>query len=189
MRLDRSILFLAIAAVCASAASAQGFVGAGIGQSKAHLDCSGTLSCDKSDTAFKVFGGYMFTPNFGLEGVYYNQGKAKVTGTDATLGLVTGEFKGDGLGLYALAVLPVDKASFFAKLGLVSTQIKLDATSSVFGGAGTSERHASGGWGLGAGYDFDKAWSGRVEFERVRVKFMDEKFDVDLVTLSAIYRF
>lgn len=187
-RLTR-ITFLAASLGFTGLACAQGYIGASIGQSNAKIDCSGTTSCDKTDTAFKVFGGYMFTPNWGLEGAYYNQGKATLTATDPTLGTVTGQFKGDGVGLYGLGVLPFDNASVFAKLGVVSANVKLDATSSVFGGAGQSERHTQGAWGVGAGYEFSKAWASRVEYERVRVKFMDEKVNVDLVTLGVIYRF
>ncbi len=50
------------------AAQAQGYFGAGIGESR--LD-------DRSDTAVKVFGGYQFNPNFAIEGGYHDLGKAR----------------------------------------------------------------------------------------------------------------
>jgi OOP family OmpA-OmpF porin len=170
-------------------AAAQGYLGLGGGQSNIRLDCTGTTSCDRTDTAFKLFAGYQFTANWGVEGTYFDQGKATVTATDLELGEVAGAFKGYGFGLYAVGVLPFDKASIFAKLGAVSTRVKLEASSSIFGTAGASERHTRPAWGLGAGYEFSDAWSARLEYERVRVKFMDEKVKASLVTVSAVYRF
>lgn len=187
----RLTTFLLVAAGMASAgaASAQGYMGLGVGQSRVGVDCSGTTSCDKTDPAFKLFAGAMFTPSWGLEGAYYDQGRVRLTASDPTLGTVTGEFNGDGIGLFGVAVLPLDKASVFAKLGVVSARVKLDAASSVFGAAGASERHTQAAWGLGAGYALSRFWGGRLEYERLRLKFMDEKVNAGLWTLSATYRF
>lgn len=170
-------------------AFAQAYLGGSVGQSRADLDCTGADTCDKSDTAFKLYGGYMFSPNFGAEGVYFNQGKAKITGTDPTAGNVSIEYKGDGFGLYVLGVVPFDKFSVFGKVGVVSAKITGDATSSVLGNASESERHTNAGWGIGAGYEFAKNLGARLEFERLRVEFQGTKNDVDLLTLGLVYRF
>lgn len=175
--------------VTAGTACAQGYVGAGLGQSRARIDCSGTLSCDKTDTSFKIFGGYLFSPYWGVEGAYYNQGQARLTAADAEAGLVSARFKGDGVGVYALGVMPLERWSAFAKIGAVSANVKLDASSSVFGGAGRSERHTNFGWGLGGSYAFDRAWAARLEYEEVRVKFLGERNTVGLWSLGAVYRF
>jgi OOP family OmpA-OmpF porin len=187
-RTTLAILALAGAAL-SPVAFAQGYAGGSIGQSRADLDCSGTTTCDKTDTAFKLFGGYMFTPNLGVEGAYYNQGKAKLAGTDPTLGNVTATYKGDGLGAFVLGVAPFDRYSVFGKVGLVSAKIKVDATSSVFGSGSDSERHTNIGWGVGAGYEFTKNLGARLEFERIRVEFAGDKTDADLITLGVLYRF
>jgi len=183
-----AILALAGAALSPTA-FAQAYVGGSIGQSRVDLDCSGTTTCDRSDTAFKLFGGYMFTPNIGVEGVYYNQGKARLTGTDPLLGNVAVDYKGDGFGAYVLGVAPFDRFSVFGKIGLVSAKIKGDASSSVLGTASASDRSTNLGWGIGAGYDFSKNLGARLEFERVRVEFQGDKNDADLVTIGVVYRF
>jgi OmpA-OmpF porin, OOP family len=187
-----SALVLASAALSGSS-FAQGYAGVSAGQSRVDIDCSGTTSCDKSDTAFKILGGYMLTPNFGVEAAYYNQGKAKQTATDPQLGAATAEWKGDGFGAFGLAVLPFGNASVFAKLGLVSTKIKLDATlvppDSAPQSGSTSERHTNFAWGLGAGYEFTKNIGARLEYERVRIKFQEETRNADLVTVGVVYRF
>lgn len=186
--LSRCACVLATAAAAAGA-HAEGYAGIAVGQSNVRLDCSGTITCDTTDTAFKVFGGYMVLPFVGMEAAYFRQGKAKLTAVDTLLGSVNGTFKGDGYGAYAVGRLPLDTAHVYGKLGVVSAKIWLDATSSAFGSAGSAERHTNAAWALGAAYDFDRSWSGRMEYERVRVKFMDEKLKVHLVTLDALYRF
>lgn len=183
-----------IAAACAAAvlsgiASAQGYVGLGVGQSRAKFDCTGADTCDKTGTAYRLFGGYQFTPNLALEAAYYDQGKATVTGSDPELGSIGGDFKGQGLGLWGVLAAPVNGGSFYAKLGVVSARIKLDATSSVLGSASAAERHTRGAWGLGASYELAPKWVARLDYERFRVRFLDEKVSVDLLTLGAHYRF
>lgn len=186
---SKRIVVAVAAATLAGIASAQGYAGFGIGQSRAKLDCTGADTCDKTDTAFRLYGGYQFTPNLALEAAYYDQGKARVTGSDPELGSVGGDFKGQGIGLWGLLVAPMDAVSFYAKLGVVSSRIKLDASSSVLGSASASERHTRGALGLGASYEFAPKWVARLDYERFRARFMDEKVSVDLVTLGAHYRF
>lgn len=189
MRSTRLIAAVAAATALSGPVMAQGYVGLSAGQVKVNIDCSGTLTCDRSDTAYKVFGGYMFTPNLGVEAGYYNQGKVSQTATDDLLGDVSATWKGNGLGLFGVASMPFDRASVFAKLGVVSTKVKLDAVSSVAGAASGSDRNTNFGWGLGAGYEFTKNIGGRVEFERVRIEFEGEKRNADLLTIGLVYRF
>lgn len=185
---QRTAMFLASLALC-GAALAQGYVGVSAGQAKVDVDCSGTLTCDDTDNAYKIFGGYMFAPNYGIEGAYYNQGKVRQTFNDVSLGDVRAVYKGDGFGLYAIGVLPFDRWSLFGKLGIVSSKIKLNATSSVLGSFSASDRSTKPALGLGAGYEFTKNIGARFEFERMRVEFEGEKVDVDLVSVGVLYRF
>ena len=70
-------LILTCSATTASAQQDSNFyVGVGVGKGRVALDCAGTLSCEKSNTASKGFVGYMFTPMFGVEGAYNDFGKA-----------------------------------------------------------------------------------------------------------------
>lgn len=176
-------------AILTSVACAQGYVGIGGGRSHVDVDCSGTLSCDKTDTAWSVFGGYMANPNLGVEVAYLRQGRVRLTAFDEGLGQVSATFKGQGYGLYAVAAYPMDAFSVFGKLGLVSAKVKLDAEASNFGAAGTSERHTRLAWGLGAGYEFTKSLGGRMAFDRVRIQMLDERHDADLWSLNLLYRF
>ncbi len=189
-RILLATLVAAGAAFASTAASAQAYLGGAVGQSRADVDCTGSTRCDKTDTAFKLFGGYMVTKNFGIEGAYYDQGKARLEGTDPELGTMVAEYKGRGFGVFTLGSLPVsDALSLFAKLGAVSAKITVDASSSTAGSGSQSERHTNVGWGVGAAYEIVKQLDVRLEWERIRVKVMDEKRNADLLTLGLQYRF
>ncbi|MBX3623141.1 MAG: outer membrane beta-barrel protein [Rhizobacter sp.] len=185
-----TLLGCALLALAPRPAQAQAYVGASAGQSQFELDCSGALACDQRGAAYKVFGGYKVSHNFALEGTYYRQGKAHFAATDASLGEVTGDYRGEGVGVFAMLIAPYsNKFSLFGKLGVVHARVDLEARSSLAGADQHSEQHASVAWGMGAGYDFTPSVGVRVEFERSRVKFLGDKHDVDMVTASALYRF
>lgn len=65
---------VALAAAC-GVASAQGYAGALIGLTNFTDDCP--LACDKSDTGFKVYGGYEVMPNLSVEVAYTDFGELK----------------------------------------------------------------------------------------------------------------
>ena len=77
-------LFLGAAAlILSAAAAAETYVGAAIGPSNIEANCDLTSSCDKGDTGFKIYGGYVLpqSPLAGLavEGAYIDFGKANAT--------------------------------------------------------------------------------------------------------------
>ncbi|WP_425259361.1 porin family protein [Rubrivivax sp. RP6-9] len=189
MRVLRSASLALAGALLSSAVCAQTYLGVGVGSARVDFDCAGTTSCDRSDTLWKLYGGYMFTPSLGIEAEYFNQGVVRLTGTDESVGDVTAEFRGRGYGLFVLGAVPLGPVSLFGKLGAVRSKLKLDATSSIFGPAGRSEQHTSAAWGIGAGYAFTDSLGARLEFERIRVEFLDEKYNANLWTAGLHYRF
>jgi opacity protein-like surface antigen len=70
------------------------------GQSDYDADCSGLQSCDKTDSAFKVIGGYRFSRGWAVEAVALDFGK-----TTAALGTNSADVKvraiGGGVALHA----------------------------------------------------------------------------------------
>jgi OOP family OmpA-OmpF porin len=191
MKFGQALLGSAIfaTAVFSGAAMAQGYIGASIGQSDLNVDCAGTITCDTKDTGFKIFGGYMFTPNLGIEGAYFDLGKSTQSGVVPPFGTVTAEFKASGFAVYGVALAPIDQFSVFAKLGIASTKVKLSGTVSGLGSASDSETNTNVAWGLGAGYNFTKNLGVRLEWERFRAEFQGEKEDVDLLSVGLNYRF
>src|SRR6266850_2576148 len=72
------------------------YVGATIGQSKFKNSCTGLpagFSCDEKDTAWRLLGGYQFTPNIAAEFGYHHS-ESKVESNVAGVG---GKDTGNGL--------------------------------------------------------------------------------------------
>jgi OOP family OmpA-OmpF porin len=167
--------------------SGNAYFGASAGRSKSDIDCTGTLTCDTSATGWKVFGGYLFHPNFGVEGSWYQSGKSSFSA--AVEGLTaTGEFKSRGFGLYALAQAAQGPWNGFVKLGAVSARATGAARVADISGS-ISETHTQVGWGAGVGYDFTRNFGARLEVERNRAELLGEKVNVDLVSLGLLARF
>src|ERR1700675_4627989 len=76
-------LSFAVATAFAGSALAQAqetgaYAGLSIGQSEAkNVDCASGFSCDKKDTAWKIFGGYQFMRYLAAEAAYTDLGKIK----------------------------------------------------------------------------------------------------------------
>jgi len=184
--MKRTLMALALLAACAGfpVAQAQGYLGASAGQSELKEDCDPGLTCDFKDTGFKAFGGYMFTPNLGIEGAYVDLGKAKVSAPGASA-----ELKSSGFGVWGVAVLPIDRFSIFGKAGFAYLDTKLTGSVSGFGSGSESESNANPAFGVGAAFDITKEVAVRVEYERFRVEFQGEKSNVDLFSAGVVFRF
>lgn len=77
-------LFLGAAALILSAAAgAETYIGAAIGPSNVEANCNATTACDKSDTGYKIYGGYVLPQSplagLALEVGYIDFGKANAT--------------------------------------------------------------------------------------------------------------
>ncbi len=204
MKLQRVLAGSLVVAATAlsSAALAQGYVGASIGQSDFDVDCTGLTTCDTKDTGYKLFGGHMFTPYLGVEGGWVDLGKVKATldivgpppVEDISAIVFTGsaELKSSGLFLAGIAAAPIGNGSVFGKIGLAN--LKSEFTVTALGVSdSTSTRHTDVFYGIGAGYNFTKNFGVRAEWERFRIKYSDGidefKDDVDLLSVGVIYRF
>jgi len=169
-------------------AHAQGYAGIGIGQSRADIDCTGTLTCDRTDTAWKLYGGYMFHPNFGGQAEIYRQGRANFSASLGDGTTATGEFKGEGVGLYGLAIARDGIWSVFGKAGVLTSRITGAARIQDLT-ASRRETHTHFGWGAGVGVDWTKNLGARLEYERLRGRLLGDSVDVDQVTAGLVARF
>ncbi len=92
--MKKILLAAALAASC-GLASAQGYAGALIGMSQFSVDCP-VASCDKSDTAFKIYGGYEVADGIAVEVGYTDFGTLGVGTTgkiEASVLSVVGAFR------------------------------------------------------------------------------------------------
>jgi OOP family OmpA-OmpF porin len=181
---------LALSGLLAAAhASAQAFVGGSIGQSDIDSDITAGLitsgSTDGKDTAFKVFGGYMFNRHFGVEGAYVNLGEVSYSG-DFFGDLVTGgKVEVSGFNVAALGSYPIsEQFSVFGKIGLFIWEAE---ASDVTGGVPFSAKDDGTdiSFGLGVGYDFTRNLGVRGEWERFKL----DEVDADLLSIGIVWRF
>jgi OOP family OmpA-OmpF porin len=176
-------------ALAAGSASAQAYFGAGGGLTYNDVDCRGTLRCDREDTGFKAYGGFMFTPVLGAEVVYFDLGRAAASvpfnGTVAEA-----EVETTALGL-ALAFngLIANNLTGHARLGLANVDSKGTAR---IPGAFASEMKSSGQAfvGLGLGFHFAPNAALRADYDAVGAKDIgNESYTATLLSVGVGFRF
>lgn len=136
-------------------------LGGAIGQSNARMPNS---VGDSSDTSYKAFGGYQFSPNVGAEVGYNNLGK------DFTMTVPGGVATGKLTNWYGAAVGTIPLGSGFSLLG----KLGLARNEADFGGAGKDTRTGLM-MGVGAEYAISPTLSARLEYEDYG-KFTDGGF-------------
>jgi OmpA-OmpF porin, OOP family len=162
------------------------YVGANLGQSKFKLECAAGESCDDKDTAFKLFAGYQFHPNFAAEFGYTDLGKAKFSDP-----LGSAELKASAWELSALGLFPVmPSLQLFGRLGVYNGKTEFS------GDASGSKSKTGVTWGLGGEWDFTRNLGARLEWQRfTKMKANcdgcggESEGDVDNLSIGIVYRF
>ena len=138
----------AVTLLWSSAGQAEIFLGAGIGQSDID-DSAHAVSLDETDSAWKLYGGMMFTDNFGFEAGWTDLG-------DASSGAVDTETEA----MYAAGVIAaplVENFSVYAKLGIAFWD--QDINTSNYDGEDLM-------YGIGAKYRLADQFHVRLEWEQ-----------------------
>lgn len=178
--------------LAATQASAQAFIGGSIGQSDVDesittgLITSGVV--DGKDTGFKVFGGYMFNRNIGVEAAYVDLGEVSYSGRFGAALVTGGKVEVTGFNIAALGSFPINEQfSVFGKIGLFIWDVE---ASDVTGGVPFSAKNDGTdiSFGLGVGYNFTRNLGVRAEWERFKVELAD-KADADLISIGIVWRF
>ena len=177
----------ASAAVAATAiaapASAQWYIGGGIGQSgSSDANQSGTVSgvpynisdSDSHKTSYQLSAGYQFTPMWGMELQYTDLGKRNSTinfGAPLNASAALSEARAYQWGISATGTFPIAN-NFFVRGKLGVSDNHLEATSGTFtsGGVGYTVHSDSGSKadvlaGIAIGYEWNKNISTRLEYE------------------------
>lgn len=147
---------VAAAALVSVPAFAQGYVGAGFGSSKISGFDNGTISGGNTNKGLvKIYGGFQFTPNWGLEGQYSNLGSRAITNA----GLAAGSFTSSQFSIAGTGTLPLSSGfSLLGKLGASGNRIS--------GSANLGSANSTGVLiGVGAAYNITPALSVRLEYE------------------------
>ena len=142
------------------------------------------------DTGYKVFGGYQFNRNFGVELGYFNLGKFSYSTTTPT-GPLNGKYDIEGLNLDLVGTFPLSER--WSVLGRVGGQYA--NTRSTFSGTGLgaiantnpSKEESNVKVGLGLQYELTRSLFLRGEAERYRINdALDNRGDVNLFSLSLV---
>ena len=114
-----------------------------------------------------------------MEAGYFHLGDADRNG---------GKMKAQGGNLSLVGSLPVGDT--FRILGKVGAQYAWTDTTSGVSGARTGKQNDLG-LSLGAGmqFDFNPSMALRVEWDRYRVKYVDQRVDADLYSVGFAYKF
>jgi OOP family OmpA-OmpF porin len=167
-----------IAAAASTSASAQFYVGVGAGASKLSGVNSNTAvlgapvsvsGADSTKAAWKLYGGYQFTPNWGVEAQYTDLGNRTANvfvGPPVNLGGSTG-VSANQWSLAGTGTMPVGNAFYLmAKLGATRNHIgggniTIAGISGAVGGSNRTDLLI----GIGGGYNFTKNIGVRLEYE------------------------
>lgn len=170
-------------------AANQPYIGASVGQADYKLDTTGATATDTKDTGYKVYGGTMFTPNFGLEAAYFDLGQATGAASLSGLGSIGITGKARGVSLVGIAAAPFGDVAVFAKAGFAQVRGEVQARTPL-GNVSQSDSSLQPTFGIGASYAFTSNVSARIEWERLRVRYADAlKEDTDLISAGVAYRF
>lgn len=168
------------------AAQAQGYIGGAFGVTSAGVDCENGDRCDSTDSGFKFYGGYKFTPNVAFEAGYINFG-------DITFqsGFAHAAIKNTAV-VAAVAVHGDFTPAFggSARLGLASVKTKYTESVPSFGySASDSESNVKAYFGLGLDYAFTKQLKGVLSADFTTGEIGDQKGAVRLFSIGAQYNF
>jgi OmpA-OmpF porin, OOP family len=172
-----------LAGASAYAEQAPGFyAGVGVGQASIEVD---DVDFDANDTAFKLFGGYSFNENFGLEVTYLDGGAP-----DETFDLGGGftgsvETEVTGINLSAVGRIPVGESfSLFGKIGYASYDFEVTArVDDISASEDGSDEDLS--YGLGGAFAFGNSFEMRAEYEAFDIS--GGSFSV--LSVSGLFRF
>lgn len=139
---------------------------------------------DTSDTGYKIFLGYDFNKNWGLEFGYVDLGKYEFSGT--YLGVpVRGDAKITAYNLGVVGTYPINNNfGIFGKLGAYAWDTKASVSSGSVG-ARASDSGTNVYGGLGLKYNFTTNFSIRGEWER----YHDSDNPIDLYSVGFAYKF
>lgn len=187
--LSATLLGLAVVSTPALSQDSAWYIGAGGGETKFKNGCTavpGPGSCDDNGTYWKVFGGYQFNTNFGVEIGYIDFGKME----RQTTGVASDSFDATGFESVLVATIPFTQAfGIYGKFGIYGWNVDYVATGTVNTRADTSGRDMT--YGFGARYDLTKNIALRLEWQRY-FDMGDQftgNFDVDAYLLGIVFKF
>jgi OOP family OmpA-OmpF porin len=159
--MKKNILFALIAAMAAPlAAHAEGaYIGANVGRAEQKVDLDG-FSFKEHKTAYKVYGGYHYTQNFGAEIGFADLREIEKTGGGARIAA-----KPQSLYVAATGTLPLNEQfALIGKAGVAFNHVKVSASEPGYSASG-SDNQTSPYVSVGAAFVLNKNVSFVAEYE------------------------
>jgi OOP family OmpA-OmpF porin len=151
-------------------------------------------SIDRSDAAFKIFGGYQMTPYLAIESGYFDLGRSRFTSQTMPAGTLKGETRVQGMNIDLVGKVPfTDKFSALARAGFQQAWSK-ERYSGTGAGAGVAytTKHDDPSFKVGVGmqYQLTPAVWIRGELERYRIKdITGRRQNIDVASASLVFPF
>jgi OOP family OmpA-OmpF porin len=186
----RQCLAVAALAAAATAAGAQSlYIGGAGGATRSNADCTGTLSCDTSDTGWKAYAGYHINPMFGVEVVGYDMGATTGAVFFPGFGVINSSLKTSGFALAGVINVPLAASvDLIGRLGIGSNKLTIDASTGAQSGS-DSETSTQALWGLGLAFKVTPNLAIRTEIDGTSATYAGERFDSTLFSLGLSVRF
>lgn len=204
-----SAVLMAASTTVAAAPAGDAYIGVGFGQARydvsaSDLDAaalaagfgSSSSSVDDNSAAWKLFAGFRFHENFGIEGGWVDLGDIDTTtvttGPSAT---VNGEVEASGLFVDAVGYIPInDRFTLYGKVGVFRADVEARVAVVAGGAAATAsadDDSFEAKFGVGLSYDFTEQFGARLEYERYNDVGDDNtgEGDVDLWLLGVYVNF
>lgn len=185
--MKKNVLFALIAALAAPlAAHAEGaYIGGNVGRAEQKVEIDG-FSAKDHDTAYKVYGGYNYTKNFGVEVGAADLREAEKSASGARIAS-----KARSLYVAATGTLPLnDQFALIGKVGAAYNHVKVSASALGYSESG-SDNHASPYASVGAAFVLNKNVSFVAEYEYFGkiAKDGDAHIKANLVSAGVRYSF
>ena len=147
-------------------------------------------SCDDEDTGYRIFGGYKFNKNFGVEGAYVNFGSYPASGTFVGTPF---NLEVEITGLTAQAVGMVPMGDFFTLIGRAGVILwSIDSSAQVLGLSGSaSDDGVDLAVGIGGQFNFTRNFGLRADLDLypgLGSKDTGEE-DVTMVSVGLVFSF
>lgn len=168
------------------------FVGASLGQVSSDISCPAGVSCDDSDTAWKIFGGMEMNEYISMEVGYVDLGEVQYSGAKTGSREVNG-MAFDLLGTYAFS--PSFKLIARGGMNILNAEVNGTIAPGGTPTSNTGDTDVAWSFGLGAQYNFTPAVGLRAEWERFfEVGSSDYnggtgEADIDMISASLVYQF
>lgn len=184
----KKFMVAAAATVIAASASAEGYVGGAFGVSKLDFDCAETLSCDTSDTVWKLYGGYKINPGVAVEAGYVNFGETKYSyafAGDAVQGKLSASAFTVGVAVHG------DMTPKFSAVGRIGlAMVKAELTESLGSlSVSESDTNARVYLGVGVAYAVTPEVKVTADLDFTDVKLDGETGNVRALNVGLMYKF